>query len=126
MSWPSGHASTAGYAFVFLALYVSSVPVFYPRSGLKLLLMLFSFFLAMLTSLSRITDYKHHPTDVLSGLAIGTMVAIGIVYHPLVFFGHFKHQPLCGNEGYLQLNKEVDEHENGSQPQPQLHEKNSV
>ena len=33
----------------------------------------------MLTSLSRITDYKHHPTDVLSGLAIGTMVAIGIV-----------------------------------------------
>ena len=60
-------------------LYVSSVSVFYHRSGLKLFVMLVSFLLAMLTALSRISDHKHHPTDVLSGLVIGAAVAIGIV-----------------------------------------------
>ena len=60
-------------------LYVSSVSVFYHRSGLKLFLMLVAFLLAMLTALSRISDHKHHPTDVLSGLVIGAAVAIGIV-----------------------------------------------
>ena len=60
-------------------LYISSVSVFYQRSGLKLFAMLVAFLLAFLTALSRISDHKHHPTDVLSGFIIGAAVAIGIV-----------------------------------------------
>jgi phosphatidate phosphatase len=31
---------------------------------------------ALFTALSRISDYKHHPTDVLAGSILGTAVAI--------------------------------------------------
>ena len=59
--------------------YVASVRIFYYRSGLKLAVILASFLLTLLTALSRITDHKHHPTDVLSGLIIGTTVAAIVV-----------------------------------------------
>ena len=62
-----------------MQLYVSSVRSFYPRSALKLMLMVFSFMLTMLIGLSRINDNKHHPTDVLSGWIIGAGVAFVVV-----------------------------------------------
>lgn len=90
LSFPSGHASASTYSFVFLVLYLASVRTFYHRSALKLLLMFTSFSLAVLTSVSRVSDYRHHPTDVLAGMAIGTGVAVIIIYYFLSFFGHHK------------------------------------
>ena len=88
LSFPSGHASSSTYSFVFLALYLAGVRAFYHRSALKLLLMFLSFSLALLTSLSRLSDHRHHPTDVLAGMALGTGVAVAVVYYFLSFFGH--------------------------------------
>lgn len=90
LSFPSGHASTSAYSFVFLLLYLASVRTFYHRSALKLLLMVISFLLAALTSISRLSDHRHHPTDVLAGMAIGTGVAVIVVFYFLSFFGHHK------------------------------------
>ena len=90
LSFPSGHASVSTYSFVFLLLYLASVRTFYNRSALKLLLMFTSFLLAVLTSASRVSDHRHHPTDVLAGMAIGAGVAVIIIYYFLSFFGHHK------------------------------------
>ena len=88
LSFPSGHASSSTYSFVFLLIYLASVRTFYHRSALKLFLMLVSFSLAVLTSVSRISDNRHHPADVLAGMAIGAVVAVIICYYFLSFFGH--------------------------------------
>ena len=90
LSFPSGHSSASTYSFVFLLLYLASVRTFYHRSGLKLFLMLLSLSLGVLTSLSRISDNRHHPTDVLGGMAIGAAVAVVIVFYFLSFLGHHK------------------------------------
>lgn len=90
LSFPSGHSSLSTYSFVFLLLYLASVRTLYHRSALKLFLMLTSFLLAVLTSVSRISDYRHHPTDVLAGMMIGAGVAVITVYYFLSFFGHYK------------------------------------
>ena len=58
---------------------MSTVRVFYHRNALKLLLMLVSILLAFLTALSRISDYDHHPLDILSGMIIGSGVAVAVV-----------------------------------------------
>ncbi len=64
---------------VCIQLYLSCIRTSYQRSAVKLMLMMFSFMLALLTGLSRITDNKHHPTDVLSGWIIGGAVAFVVV-----------------------------------------------
>lgn len=91
LSWPSGHSSISAYAFVFTAFYVSTVRVFYHRNALKLLLMLVSILLAFLTALSRISDYDHHPLDILSGMIIGSGVAVAVVYYHLYYFNEHRH-----------------------------------
>ena len=90
LSFPSGHTSASMYSFVFLLLYLASVRSFYHRSALKLFLMLLSLSLGVLTSLSRISDHRHHPTDVLAGMALGAAVAAVIVFYFLSFLGHHK------------------------------------
>ena len=100
LSFPSGHASISTYSFVFLVLYVASVRTFYHRSALKLILMLASLSLAVLTSLSRISDHRHHPTDVLAGMAIGAGVAVLVIFYFLSFFGH--HKPQIGEDSQSQ------------------------
>ncbi|KAK3925438.1 Putative phosphatidate phosphatase [Frankliniella fusca] len=76
LSFPSGHSSLSAYAMLFLVFYIQSRITF---KGSKLLrhaiqysCLMFSWFCA----LSRISNYWHHWSDVLSGLFIGGIVAI--------------------------------------------------
>ncbi len=50
-----------------------------PRTILRALLILISMLAALLTGYSRISDNKHHPTDVLSGWLIGFTISGAIV-----------------------------------------------
>ncbi|XP_071944050.1 phospholipid phosphatase 1-like [Antedon mediterranea] len=74
LSFPSGHASFAFYAFIFLVIYLHFKMDWY--SLLRSILQTISFTLAWLTALSRVSDYKHHAGDVIGGGLLGTAVAL--------------------------------------------------
>lgn len=98
LSFPSGHSSFSTYAFVFL--FVSSLIFIEPvKRKSKLFVLLFKVYfearllcpkmkflrpflqclciaIAFFTCLSRVTDYKHHPSDVIGGAILGFSVAV--------------------------------------------------
>ncbi|XP_052848234.1 putative phosphatidate phosphatase [Drosophila gunungcola] len=74
-SFPSGHASLAMYAMLYLAIYLQAA---LSTSLSKLLKHLLQFLFVMFgwyVSLTRITDYHHHWSDVLAGAALGVVFA---------------------------------------------------
>jgi phosphatidate phosphatase len=79
-SFPSGHSSVSMYFMVFLALYVQYRIHWNKLYFLKVFLQTLFFLMALYTALSRISDYKHHWSDVLSGSLIGIAVAFYIVF----------------------------------------------
>ncbi|KAL5457247.1 hypothetical protein EMCRGX_G034494 [Ephydatia muelleri] len=87
LSWPSGHSSTAAFGLIFASLYFASIPSFYCRSGVKLVLFITPILLSVMVASSRITDFRHHPTDVLSGYILGLLVCLLVVFYHLEFFG---------------------------------------
>jgi len=76
-SFPSGHSSLSFFSMVYLALFLSSVwqcrqlGKLLPRT-IQLTLITFALFVA----LSRVSDHKHHPTDVIAGSLIGILCAL--------------------------------------------------
>lgn len=80
-SFFSGHASFSMYTMLYLAFYLQSR---FSWRGARLLRPLLQFTLLMMafyTGLSRVSDHKHHPTDVLAGFAQGALVAYCIVFY---------------------------------------------
>ena len=109
-SFLSGHASLSFYTATFLVVYIQarlrrmgsdnfgdsknkSVRMFEMMfSGLKILrpfLQFGVFSLAGYITLTRISDYKHHPGDVLTGMAVGIFYAFMI----LIFLVDLFHRP---------------------------------
>ncbi|KFO23850.1 Lipid phosphate phosphohydrolase 3 [Fukomys damarensis] len=79
-SFFSGHASFSMYTMLYLVLYLQAR---FTWRGARLLRPLLQFTLIMMafyTGLSRISDHKHHPGDVLAGFAQGALVAGCIVF----------------------------------------------
>lgn len=87
-SWPSGHAAVMFYSMIFTIIYLNNVlPLIslvratnklhrqfnhlLPFAGYSLMVGL-----ALYVSLTRVSDYHHHPTDVLSGSIIGAVIAL--------------------------------------------------
>ncbi|KAH8370911.1 hypothetical protein KR093_005518, partial [Drosophila rubida] len=82
LSFPSGHASFACYSMVYLVIYLQR-RMHWPRLRmcrhlLQFLLLMFAWY----TALSRVSDYKHHWSDVLAGSAIGFTYAVVVVSFP--------------------------------------------
>ncbi|XP_056620123.1 phospholipid phosphatase 3 isoform X2 [Triplophysa dalaica] len=80
-SFFSGHASFSMYTMLYLAFYLQSR---FTWRGARLLRPLLQFTLLMMafyTGLSRVSDHKHHPTDVLAGFLQGALVAYCIVFY---------------------------------------------
>ncbi|KAJ0067940.1 hypothetical protein NL108_011732, partial [Boleophthalmus pectinirostris] len=76
LSFYSGHSSFSMYCMMFLALYIQAR---LKSNWTRLLRPTFQFFLiatAVYVGLSRVSDYKHHWSDVLMGLLQGGLVAI--------------------------------------------------
>jgi len=76
-SFPSGHAQLSCFAAVFVMVYVGRRVSTSHSLLLAPWLQLFSLLLAAFASLSRISDHRHHPVDVLAGATVG--VVIGLV-----------------------------------------------
>ncbi|TWW57638.1 Phospholipid phosphatase 3 [Takifugu flavidus] len=80
-SFFSGHASFSLFTMLYLAFYLQSR---FTWRGARLLRPLLQFTLLMMafyTGLSRVSDHKHHPTDVLAGFVQGALVAYCIVFY---------------------------------------------
>ncbi|XP_062871953.1 phosphatidic acid phosphatase type 2D [Trichomycterus rosablanca] len=80
-SFFSGHASFAMYTMLYLAFYLQAR---FSWRGARLLRPLLQFLLVMIavyTGLSRISDYRHHPTDVLIGFLQGGLTAYWVAFH---------------------------------------------
>ncbi|XP_077590136.1 phospholipid phosphatase 3-like [Stigmatopora nigra] len=80
-SFFSGHASFAMYTMLYLAFYLQARLSW---RGARLLRPLMQFILVMIaiyTGLSRISDYRHHPTDVLTGFIQGGLTAYWVAFY---------------------------------------------
>ncbi|KAL0993239.1 hypothetical protein UPYG_G00105080 [Umbra pygmaea] len=80
-SFFSGHSSFAMYTMLYLAFYLQA-RLSWP--GARLLRPLLQFLLVMIavyTGLSRISDYRHHPTDVIAGLVQGGLTAYWVAFY---------------------------------------------
>ncbi|XP_063328088.1 phosphatidic acid phosphatase type 2D [Pelmatolapia mariae] len=85
-SFFSGHASFAMYTMLYLAFYLQARLSW---RGARLLRPLIQFFLVMIaiyTGLSRISDYRHHPTDVLTGFIQGGLTAYWVAFYISTMF----------------------------------------
>ncbi|XP_017556025.1 phosphatidic acid phosphatase type 2D [Pygocentrus nattereri] len=80
-SFFSGHASFAMYTMLYLAFYLQARLSWRGARLLRPLLQFLLVMLAMYTGLSRISDYRHHPTDVLTGFLQGALTAYWVAFH---------------------------------------------
>lgn len=76
LSFPSGHSSFSMYTLVYCAIYLQSRMNWRGSKLLKHFLQFMLVLLAWYTCLSRISDYKHHWSDVLAGGILGATVAV--------------------------------------------------
>ncbi|XP_070069284.1 putative phosphatidate phosphatase isoform X2 [Drosophila takahashii] len=80
LSFPSGHSSFTFFAMVYLALYLQSRMTWRGSKLLRHLLQFVFIMVAWYTALSRVSDYKHHWSDVLAGSLIGSSCALIVSY----------------------------------------------
>jgi len=75
-SFPSGHAQLSCFAAVFVMVYVSKRVSTKHSLLIAPWLQLLALLLAAFASLSRISDHRHHPIDVLAGATIGVVIGL--------------------------------------------------
>lgn len=77
-SFPSGHSSISFAGNAFLSIYIMGKTRLFNEKAYvwKVVLALIPVFLAGWIACSRVTDYRHHPFDVMAGSAIGIAAAI--------------------------------------------------
>lgn len=86
LSFPSGHSSFSMYAMVYFAIYLQAR---FTWDGSKLLRHTIQFtaiIASVFTAMTRISDYKHHWSDVLAGLSLGALVAILVARYVSTLF----------------------------------------
>ncbi|XP_036330256.1 putative phosphatidate phosphatase isoform X2 [Rhagoletis pomonella] len=76
LSFPSGHSSFTFYTMVYTALYLQSRMDWKGSKLLRHSLQFLFIMIAWYTALSRVSDYKHHWSDVLAGSCIGALSAV--------------------------------------------------
>nr|XP_034996368.1 phospholipid phosphatase 3-like [Zootoca vivipara] len=91
-SFYSGHASFAMYTMMYLVFYLQARFTWRGARLLRPLVQFVMLMLALYTGLTRISDYRHHPSDVVVGLLQGALVACWVAFHVSSMF-HRKHQP---------------------------------
>ncbi|XP_034392770.1 phospholipid phosphatase 3-like isoform X2 [Cyclopterus lumpus] len=80
-SFFSGHASFAMYTLLYLAFYLQARLTWRGARLLRPSLQFFLVLLAFYTGLTRISDYRHHSSDVLTGFIQGALTAYWVAFH---------------------------------------------
>ncbi|KAI1905281.1 hypothetical protein AGOR_G00014490 [Albula goreensis] len=86
LSFYSGHSSFSMYCMLFLALYIQARLQMEWARLLRPTLQFFLIAASVYVGLSRVSDYKHHWSDVLTGLIQGALMAILVVVFVSDFF----------------------------------------
>uniref|UniRef100_A0A8D0DWB6 Phospholipid phosphatase 2 n=1 Tax=Salvator merianae TaxID=96440 RepID=A0A8D0DWB6_SALMN len=86
LSFYSGHSSFGMYCMMFLALYIQARLVGRWARLVRPTLQFFLIAFAIFVGYSRVSDYKHHWSDVLVGLLQGALIAILVVLYVSDFF----------------------------------------
>ncbi|CAH1789463.1 unnamed protein product [Owenia fusiformis] len=76
LSFMSGHASFSAYTMIYLVLYIHARWQWKGQKLLRPFLQVVILYMTYYTCLSRISDYKHHWSDVLMGFIQGLAVAV--------------------------------------------------
>ncbi|XP_011498099.1 PREDICTED: putative phosphatidate phosphatase [Ceratosolen solmsi marchali] len=103
LSFPSGHSSFSAYTMIYLALYLQLRLTWKGSKLLRHFLQFICIMMAWFTAMTRISNYKHHWSDVLAGSTIGTVIAFIMVF---VVADLFKEQRLAGGCTYKQQQSE--------------------
>ncbi|XP_069126922.1 phospholipid phosphatase 1-like [Argopecten irradians] len=80
LSFPSGHTSITMYCFVYIMIYLQVRFKWRKCWLLRPFIQVILFYMAYYTSLSRISDYMHHWSDVLGGALLGIFVCCLVVF----------------------------------------------
>lgn len=91
----------AAYAVTFTILYMEAMIHFPHSKFLKFFLQLLIAQLGVLCSVSRISDYKHHWSDVFAGLLLGVLIAVLIIDRVLHIFRKDKNTRKTVSENVL-------------------------
>ncbi|CAH1958706.1 unnamed protein product [Acanthoscelides obtectus] len=75
LSFPSGHSSFSMYTMLYFAIYLQKRMTWNGSTLLKHTLQFLGVLSAVFTAMTRVSDYKHHWSDVLCGLLLGALVA---------------------------------------------------
>ncbi|XP_066154816.1 putative phosphatidate phosphatase [Euwallacea fornicatus] len=75
LSFPSGHSSFSMYTMVYFAIYLQKRMTWDGSKLLRHTLQFLAVLSSVFTAMTRVSDYKHHWSDVLSGLLLGTIIA---------------------------------------------------
>ncbi|TRY62761.1 hypothetical protein TCAL_10992 [Tigriopus californicus] len=101
LSFCSGHASFSFQAMIFVILYLQARLLRRDRPNQTILvhaLQFAAFMYAFFTALSRISDYKHHPGDVLFGSILGTSAQMVNVIFFMKLFTKEPLEPITDDE----------------------------
>ncbi|XP_028301186.1 phospholipid phosphatase 2b [Gouania willdenowi] len=96
LSFYSGHSSFGMYCMLFLALYIQARLRFKWARLLRPTIQFFLVAFALYVGYTRVSDYKHHWSDVLTGLLQGALVAVLNVRFVSDFFK--KRPPRCTSQ----------------------------
>ena len=119
LSFPSGHASFSAQAATFVVLYLQTRFINKTNSGadsshtsyfIATVISLLAILAAGFVSVSRIMDYKHHPTDALVGSLVGILTQVCLNLRFLIFFNQ---EPKLENRSpeSIALNKTYGQHQ---------------
>ncbi|KAK9894111.1 acid phosphatase/Vanadium-dependent haloperoxidase [Cystobasidium minutum MCA 4210] len=92
-SFPSGHASTAFAGLGFFAFYIAGKMHLFDQRGhtIKAWITVIPFTGAALIALTRVTDYRHHATDIIAGSLLG----LGLSYFSYRLYYPPLHHPMA-------------------------------
>ncbi|KAM4707521.1 phospholipid phosphatase 1 isoform 2-T2 [Discoglossus pictus] len=119
LSFYSGHSSFSMYCMLFLALYLQSRMKGDWARLIRPTLQFAFVAVSVYVGLSRVSDYKHHWSDVLTGLIQGAIVAVLIVVYVSDFFKDRKNSLCCKEEdSHTTLRETTNGNHYGNSHQP--------
>ncbi|XP_030766752.1 putative phosphatidate phosphatase [Sitophilus oryzae] len=113
LSFPSGHSSFSMYTMVYFAIYLQKRMTWDGSKLLRHTLQFLAVLSSVFTAMTRVSDYKHHWSDVLAGLSLGTIVAciVGRCFSNLFARNRQteapEHSELTNHNGHSDLNTAI-------------------